>query len=90
LHHESTNGKIQKLQGLEISFDKDREEELNSFKMPLMFAGIGVAILYQVCFKTTERKPSRAKYSSAYASKYDRNKRMGGINKRVSHLEKNL
>lgn len=37
---------ITKIQGLEILFEKDRSEELSSFKMPLMFVGVGVAFAY--------------------------------------------
>jgi hypothetical protein len=78
---------ISSIKGLEVLFEKDRTEELNGFKMPLMFVGVGVAFAYQLCCKGTERRKTSRSYSKYRNTKYDRRERMTKLNKRISQLE---
>lgn len=41
-----SDSKIISIHGYELTFEKDKTEELGSFKMPLMMVGVGVALVY--------------------------------------------
>jgi hypothetical protein len=81
--------KISEIHGFEIVFEKDKTEELGTFKMPLMIVGIGVALVYQVLCKGGEKKrPNR--YGKGKHPMYNRSERMNNLTKRVNRLEKNF
>ena len=83
----SPNSKIKEIHGYEIAFEKDKTEELGTFKMPLMIVGIGVALVYQVMCKGGERKKAN-RFAKSRNPLYNRNERMGSLTKRVDKLEK--
>lgn len=83
------DSKIREIQGYEIAFEKDKTEELGSFKMPLMIVGIGVALVYQVMCKGGEKKKS-SRFSKGKTPLYNRNQRMSNLTKRVDKLDKKL
>lgn len=81
--------KISEIHGLEIVFEKDKTEELGTFKMPLMIVGIGVALVYQVMCKGGEKKRQN-RYGKVKHPMYNRTERMSNLTKRVNRLEKNF
>lgn len=80
-----STGAIDRIEGLEILFEKDRTEELSGFKMPLMFVGVGVAFAYQLCCKGDKKRPKQ--YGKKSNPQYNRRERMSKLNKRISQLE---
>jgi hypothetical protein len=87
---ESPEEKITSIYGYEITFDKDKSEELNSFKMPIMFVGVGVALAYQFfCKGKALKKPSRFSESKG-GQAYDRTNRVSQMNRRIDKMESKL
>lgn len=87
---ESPEGKVTSIHGYEITFDKDKTEELNTFKMPIMFVGVGVALAYQIfCKGKSLKKPSR--FSEPKGGRaYDRTNRVNQMDKRIDNMRHKL
>lgn len=73
------------LKGDSIIFFQDKVEEISNFKIPLMFIGIGVAFVYQVCFK----EGSGRKFKTKKMRDRDlRRERLNQISKQIGNLER--
>ena len=86
---ENPDSKVREIQGFEIAFEKDKTEELGSFKMPLMIVGIGVALVYQVMCKGGEKKKA-SRFAKGKNPLYNRSQRLSNLTKRVDKLDKRL
>jgi len=74
------NGKIS---GSKLRLHKEKIEDVSSFKMPLMFIGVAVAFIYQICFKQV---PNRKKVKSRYKQN-QRQEKLKRISSQIRQME---
>lgn len=72
------------LKGIQMIFFKDKVEEISNFKVPLMFIGIGVAFVYQICFKDS---PMRSGRTRKMKQRDLRKEKLQRISKQIRGLE---
>ena len=70
----------------EVNFPKDKIGEVSSFRMPLMFIGIGVAFVYQVCFNAGKTRKGRRRGGKG-STRQTRKDKLKMINDKVRRLE---
>lgn len=71
--------------GERIIFFEDKTEEISNFRVPLMFIGVGVAFVYQICFKDSSLRSIKTK---KMRNRDRRNEKLAQIGKQIDSLKK--